>query len=80
MPARTSSRVVCRLVLGLSLVLTGLVAHAQVFRIGAGSSSLLNAQGGSLEVQSRNYKGQFGLGVLDGKLRLGALVRAKYLG
>ncbi|HXE91016.1 MAG TPA: SPOR domain-containing protein [Terriglobales bacterium] len=80
MPAPIFSRVVCSLGLGLTLVLFAPLTQAQVFRIGAGSSSLLDAQGGSLEIQSRNYKGQLGVGVLDGKLRFGALVRTKYLG
>lgn len=80
MPAKFSSRVVCCLGLWLTLALVSPLAQAQVFRIGAGSSSLLNAQGGSLEVQGPNYKSQLGVGLLNGKLRFGALARTKYLG
>ena len=40
-------------------------AAGQVFELTGGSSSLLNAQGGSLEVHAANYSGRIDLGYLD---------------
>ncbi len=70
--------VVLRLSLGLVCLLAAVSAQGQVFRIGAGSSSLFQAQGGMLEVRGRNYEGWVGLGEANGKLRLGMFSRFKY--
>jgi hypothetical protein len=66
----------------LALLLAGvaLPAGAQVFKIGAGSSSLYDAQGGSFEMQSRKYKTSLGVGVVDGKLRVGLQLRTRVHG
>ncbi len=72
--------VVLRWSLGGLLLLAGVAAQGQVFRIGAGSSSLFQAQGGSLEVRGRNYEGWVGVGEANGRLRLGVFSRFKYHG
>ncbi|MCI0403517.1 MAG: SPOR domain-containing protein [Acidobacteria bacterium] len=59
-------------------LLTALSAQGQVFRLGAGSSSLFQAQGGSLEVRGRNYEGWVGVGETNGRLRVGMFSRFKY--
>lgn len=64
----------------LSLCLWALPAGAQVFKIGAGSSSLYDAQGGSFEMQSKKYSLSLGVGVVDGQLRLGALLKTRFHG
>ncbi len=70
--------VVLRLSLGLVFLLAGAQTQGQVFRIGAGSSSLFQAQGGMLEVRGRNYEGWVGVGEANGRLRLGMFARFKY--
>ncbi len=70
--------VVQRLSLGLMCLLAAISAPAQVFKVGAGSSSLFQAQGGSVEVRGRNYEGWVGLGEANGRLRLGVFSRFKY--
>lgn len=62
----------------LGLSLWALPAGAQVFKIGGGSSSLYDAQGGSFEMQSRKYSFSLGLGAVDGKLRLGARLKTHF--
>jgi len=41
-------------------------AAGQVFQLTGGSSSLMNAEGGSVEVHAANYTGRIDLGYLDG--------------
>lgn len=60
--------------------LWALPAGAQVFRVGAGASSLYDAQGGSFEMQSQKRKLSLGLGVVDGKLRLGVQMKTRFHG
>jgi hypothetical protein len=48
----------------LALALTSQAASAQVIQIGGGSSSLLEAYGGSFELQAGESTGRFDLGVL----------------
>jgi len=54
-------------------------ARGQVFQVGAGSSSLFQAHGGSLTVRGANYDGWLGIGSLDG-LTFGAFLRTQYRG
>jgi hypothetical protein len=49
--------------------------QAQVFRVQGGMSTLLNAQGGSVEFKAPKYDGIVGLGLFDGKPELGAQAR-----
>jgi hypothetical protein len=51
----------------------------QVFQVGAGSSSLFQAHGGSLTVRGTNYDGWVGIGSLDG-FTFGAFLRTRYRG
>ena len=65
------------LMFGLSLVLS---AHAQVFRVQGGDSTLLNAQGGSVEFKAPQYDGTIGLGLYNGKFQYGASTRCLFHG
>lgn len=48
--------------------------HAQVFEVKAGSSSLLQAQGGTLTVRGASYDASVGLGLVAGRTVVGANV------
>lgn len=70
-----------RTMLTMALVgacLWALPAGAQVFKIGAGSSSLYDAEGGSFEMKSHKYSVSLGVGEVGGKLRLGALLKTRF--
>ena len=63
------------------LVLTMLTAGragAQVFRVQGGTSTMLNAQGGSVEFKAPQYDGSIDLGYFEGKLRYGAENRYQF--
>jgi len=51
--------------------------HAQIFHVQAGDSTLLNAEGGSVDFKALNYDGSMGLGVYNGKFEFGA--ESRYL-
>jgi hypothetical protein len=68
----------CALIL-LVVLLAG-QARAQVFRVQGGTSTLLNAEGGSLEFKAPNYDGSIGLGFFDGHFEYGAQTRYLYHG
>jgi len=53
---------------------------AQVFRVQGGTSSLLNAEGGSVEFKAPNYDGNIGLGFYDGHVQFGANTRYLFNG
>jgi hypothetical protein len=55
-------------------------AGAQVFRVQGGTSTLLNAQGGSVEFKAPNYDGTVGLGFYNGRFEYGAETRYQYRG
>jgi len=55
-------------------------ASAQVFRVQGGTSSLLNAEGGSVEFKAPNYDGSVGLGFYNGKVQFGAETRYLFHG
>lgn len=63
----------------LSVLLTAAL-HAQVFRVQGGDSTLLNAQGGSVEFKAPEYDGTIGLGFYNGKFEYGANTRYQYHG
>lgn len=67
----------CALILAMFMAVG---AHAQVFRVQGGDSTLLNAQGGSVEFKAPDYDGQVGLGFFDGKFALGGNSRYLYRG
>src|SRR5215813_10423946 len=60
-------------------ILTGSV-NAQVFRVQGGASTLLNAEGGSVEFKAPNYDGSIGLGFYNGKVQFGAETRYLFHG
>jgi hypothetical protein len=68
----------CGLIL-LAVLLAG-SAGAQVFRVQGGTSTLLNAEGGSVEFKAPNYEGSAGLGFFDGHFRYGAETRYRFQG
>lgn len=53
-------------------------ASAQVFRVQGGTSTLLGAQGGSVEFTAPSYDGSLGLGYYNGQLMFGGETRYKY--
>jgi hypothetical protein len=70
---RLAKDVACSFSYALRLMLPCIVALAfshpaagQVFQVTGGSSSLMNAEGGSVEVHAANYTGRIDLGYLDG--------------
>src|SRR5213082_702350 len=70
-------RAKCALIL---LVLLAGSASAQVFRVQGGTSTLLNAEGGSVEFKAPNYDGSLGLGFYNGKVQFGAETRYLFRG
>ena len=68
-----------RILLAALLAVAGF-ANAQVFHVQAGDSTLLNAQGGSVEFKAPNYAGSVGAGFADGHFELGAETRYVYHG
>ena len=63
--------------LALTLLLAG-TANAQVFRVQGGTSTMLNAEGGSVEFKAPNYDGSVDLGYFAGHLRYGAENRYQF--
>jgi hypothetical protein len=57
------------------LALPGGRAVAQVFKVQGGTSTLLNAEGGSVEFKAPNYDGNVGMGFFDGHFEYGAEAR-----
>src|ERR1700690_2421409 len=55
-------------------------ATAQVFKVQGGTSTLLNAEGGSVEFKAPNYDGSVGLGFFDGHFEYGAEARRLFHG
>src|ERR1700690_152449 len=53
-------------------------ATAQVFKVQGGTSTLLNAEGGSVEFKAPNYDGTIGLGFFDGPFEYGAQARRQF--
>src|SRR5229473_4010723 len=71
-------RAKCALIL-LVVLLAG-SADAQVFRVQGGTSTLLNAEGGSVEFKAPNYDGTVGLGFYNHTLEFGAETRHLFRG
>src|SRR6266700_8069625 len=72
------SRAKCALMV-LAVLLAGR-ASAQVFRVQGGTSTLLDAEGGSVEFKAPNYDGSVGLGYYNGKVQFGAETRYLFHG
>jgi hypothetical protein len=60
----------------IALLATG--AGAQVFRVQGGTSTVLNAEGGSVEFKAPGYDGSVGLGYYNGQVMFGGETRYKY--
>jgi hypothetical protein len=58
------------------LIATG--SSAQVFRVQGGTSTMLDAQGGSVEFKAPNYDGSVGIGYYNGQVMFGGETRYKY--
>lgn len=63
----------------LALFLAPLVS-AQVFKVQAGTSTMLNADGGSVDFLAPNYQGSLGLGYFQDHFGVGGTFRSKYRG
>ena len=64
----------------LLYILLTAALHGQVFRVQGGESTLLNAQGGSVEFKAPEYDGAIGLGFYNGKFEYGASTRYQFHG
>jgi hypothetical protein len=73
-----SQRAKCTLIVLVILLAGG--ARAQVFRVQGGTSTLLDAQGGSVEFKAPNYDGSVGLGFFDGHFEYGGQTRYVFRG
>jgi hypothetical protein len=65
------------------LLLAGVLAQsaaAQVFKVQGGTSTLINAQGGSVEFKAPDYDGNIGMGFFDGHFAYGAEARTLFHG
>jgi hypothetical protein len=71
-------RYICALLVLLISWATG--SSAQVFRVQGGESTLMNAQGGSVEFKAPNYDGTIGLGFYNGHFEFGADTRYLFRG
>ncbi len=61
------------------LVLTSApIAPAQVFKVQGGSSTMVDANGASVDFLAPNYQGTFGIGMFEGQFGVGGSVRTKY--
>lgn len=62
------------------MLLVAAGAHAQVFRVQGGESTLLNAQGGSVEFKAPDYDGSVGIGYYNDRIQFGGNTRYKFHG
>ena len=73
-------RLACTRALLLMSIFFGVCSSAQVFMVQGGESTLLNAQGGSVEFKAPNYDGNIGLGFYNGHFEFGAETRYLFHG
>jgi len=66
----------------LFVLLLGLasLAPAQIFKVQGGTSTMVNANGGSVEFLSPDYQGTFGVGVFENHFGIGGTLRYPYHG
>lgn len=62
----------------LAVLLWAAGAHAQIFRVQGGESTLLNAEGGSVEFKAPDYDGSIGLGYYNNRIQFGGTTRYKF--
>src|SRR5215467_3381556 len=56
------------------------ILPAQVFKIDGGTSTLFNANGGTISMKAPNYDASFGAGTFDGHFELGAVAKTRVMG
>jgi hypothetical protein len=66
--------------LWLGLLLLPISVSAQIFKLEGGTSTLFNADGGSLSIKAPNYEGDIGAGMFEGHFQWGAVARSKMFG
>lgn len=69
-----------RLHLGFVLILLATAASAQVFKLEGGTSTLFNADGGTISITGPNYDTAIGAGMFQGHFQSGAVVHTKVMG
>ena len=69
-----------RFQLALLLMLLVTAASAQVFKLEGGTSTLFNADGGSITIKGPNYDSTIGAGMFQGYFQSGAVVHTKLMG
>jgi hypothetical protein len=74
-----SSSLKLGLLSALVLALAGSLS-AQIFKIDGGTSTLFNADGGTISIKAPNYDGSIGAGLFAGHFELGAVARTKMFG
>ncbi|HKR86348.1 MAG TPA: hypothetical protein VJS37_19465 [Terriglobales bacterium] len=62
----------------IAILLIAAGSSAQVFRVQGGTSTMLDAQGGSVEFKAPNYDGSVGIGYYNGQVMFGGETRYKY--
>lgn len=62
----------------LAFLLPAASAYAQVFRVQGGDSTLLDAQGGTIEIKAPDYDGSLGFGFYQGHPEFGGNSRYKF--
>lgn len=62
------------------MILSASTLSAQVFKLEGGTSSLFNAEGGSLNIKALNYESTIGAGIFEGHFQWGAVARTNVMG
>lgn len=55
-------------------------ASSQIFHLQGGGSTLIDAQGGSIEFEAQGYSGAIGGGLINGRFEYGAVLRTEFHG
>ena len=61
-------------------ILLATLSSAQIFKVQGGGSTMVNADGGSVEFLGPNYQGSFGLGFFENRFGVGGTFRSQYRG
>ena len=69
-------RIQCALIGGV--IFLAVMAHGQIFRVQGGQSTLLNAEGGSVEFKAPDYDGSVGIGYYNNRIQFGAETRYQF--
>jgi hypothetical protein len=71
-------RIQCALIGGV--IFLAVMAHGQIFRVQGGQSTLLKAEGGSVEFKAPDYDGSVGVGYYNNRIQFGAETRYQFHG